>query len=256
MTDYTASLGFGLSLQFTPQDGGVGDGVAVDLDNSLKVTPPNKNAPLIKFTPLDGAMAGVEQGVPGKIEITECSMQFAYTTTRYQALHALLRRKGLFTLTMNDGMIYSAGSSGTGWAYMTKIGQSEVNDSSLQMIDCTFSVPGGWTPTAGNIANETKALTAGTATIDLTASPYSASGKHVQAITFKATSTNANTITIAKGASNGYAGLGASFSLTLDPGQQMTVYPISTAAAVGGTNKTLDLTGTLTQSVQVSILTV
>jgi hypothetical protein len=249
MTDYSASLGFGVALSFTPASG-TGSGVAVALDNILDLTPPNRNAPLVKFTPLDGTQAGNEQVAAGKKEVTECSLKCGYSAARYAALEALYRIAGTYVLTLNDGSILTAASS-----VMTKIAIDPINDSNIQTISMTFSVPAGWTTAAGTVTNLTQALSAGAATLDLTASPVSGTGKHVMAITFEALATNANPITIAKGASSGFAGFGATFSVVVAPGQQVTIYAAPSAAAIGSGNKALDLTGILAQSVLVSVLT-
>jgi hypothetical protein len=249
MTNYAASLGFGLSLAFTPSSG-AGSGVAVALDNILDLTPPNRNAPLVKFTPLDGSEAGNEQVAAGKKEVTECSLKTGYSAARYAALEALYRIAGTYVLTLNDGSIITATNS-----VMTKIAIDPINDSNIQTISMTFSVPAGWTTVAGAVADLTQAMTLGAATVDLTASPVSGSGKHVAAITFLAPATNANPITVSKGITSGFVGLGSTFSLILAPGQQATVYPAPSAAVIGGSNKALDLAGTGSQSLQMSVLT-
>lgn len=54
--------------------------------------------------------------------------------------------------------------------------------------------------------------------------------------------TNTNTITIAKGAANGYTGFGSAFSVTVPVGGHYTFYNKSGGVAVDGTHKTFDIT--------------
>lgn len=99
-----------------------------------------------------------------------------------------------------------------------------------------------------------QALSSGTASIDLTSLTglngvsVSLSGLKPRAILFENPAANANSITIAKGASNGYTGLGSSFSITLQPGQKAFFLLDSSGTAVSGSVKTLDLSGTGSQS--------
>ena len=94
-------------------------------------------------------------------------------------------------------------------------------------------------------------LSSGTATVDLSASPFSGTGKTVKAVTFRAPSTNAGPVTVAKGATNGYAGLGATFSVVVAAGEQITVAG-SGVSAIGSGNKTLDLSGTGTDALAIA----
>jgi hypothetical protein len=245
-----ASLGFGVALAFTPASG-VGVGVAVALDAIMEVTPPGRNSPPVMWTPLDGTQAGMEQAVAGEVKVTESSLKCAYTAARYAILEALNRIAGTYVLTLNDGRILTGINT-----VMTKITQSQITGTALQAIEMTFSVPGGWTSTGGIVSDLTATMTAGAVTVDLTAAPTTGTGKKVQAITFLALATNANQITIAKGASSGCDNLGAHFSVTLAPGQQTTVYMDTAATAISSSNKNLDVSGTLAQAVQMHILTV
>ena len=103
------------------------------------------------------------------------------------------------------------------------------------------------------------ALTAGAATIDLTALTAwgtngvteDCSGLKLQILQLKATSANANPITITKGASNGYEAFGADWSLALSGGQEATLYGNDKTPDVAAGAKTIDLAGTLVQSILV-----
>jgi hypothetical protein len=102
-------------------------------------------------------------------------------------------------------------------------------------------------------------MTAGAGTIDMTAlalqdASITITGLKPRGVLFTALAANAGTITIAKGASNGYDGLGAAFSIALEPGMSMAVYFSTQGNAVSGTNKTLDLSGTLTDGLTYGII--
>ena len=104
-----------------------------------------------------------------------------------------------------------------------------------------------------------KALSTGTATVDLTSltgslgEAVTLTGLKVQAVIFKNPSTNANSISIAEGASNGYELLGNAFSITLPPGSQVCVYIPEGAPDVGSSAKTWDLAGTGSQELLIGI---
>jgi len=102
-------------------------------------------------------------------------------------------------------------------------------------------------------------MTAGAATVDLT-NLTDVRGRAVnlnalkpRSIKIKALDANAGAVTIAKGASNGYTGFGSNFSLTLPAGGEVELYFGSAGTAVSGTVKTLDLSGTGTDGVQISL---
>lgn len=127
-------------------------------------------------------------------------------------------------------------------------------------MNTSASLNAGTTPSVTAFAGFNKALSAGTASIDLTAltgtngATVNLNGLRVVAIKFKAKGNNTGALTIAKGATNGYTGLGASFSITLPIGGETVFYGVAGAAAVSGTLKVFDLTGTGTDSVDVEII--
>lgn len=122
------------------------------------------------------------------------------------------------------------------------------------------SLSGSTTPPATLHAAFEKALVAGVATIDLTALvgtngiAVDGTGLRVQVLRVRAKSTNANPITIGKGAANGYTGLGATYSEALAPGAENLHYVNDAGSDIGGTNKNLDLAGTLAQVLEVEIV--
>jgi len=114
-------------------------------------------------------------------------------------------------------------------------------------------------PVTTQVSSEV-ALVSGAKTLDLTAlvgtnsGAISFSGLKVQLAKFKNKSTNANTITLTIGASNGYALLGAGWEITLQPGQEATFFLNEQAPDVGGSAKTIDVTGTGSQVLQMQLV--
>lgn len=110
------------------------------------------------------------------------------------------------------------------------------------------SLSSSTTPPITKVAAFTKALVAGAATIDLTAlvgtagAAVDGTGLKVQAVKVQNPSTNTNTLVIKEGASNGYHLMGASFQITLQPGEEFIWRGIDKAPDVAGSAKTIDLT--------------
>lgn len=115
------------------------------------------------------------------------------------------------------------------------------------------------TPAVSEAGFCTQALSGGAATIDLTSLTTSRgramnfTGVKIRTFRAKNPSTNTGTITIAKGASNGYTGFGSSFSIALKPGEEMSFYDGGNGVAVSSTVKTLDLAGTGSESLQFAV---
>lgn len=126
-------------------------------------------------------------------------------------------------------------------------------------MDTAQSLDAGSDPAVTEGGLCTKAMTAGAATLDLTAlvdvrgRTFSLSGLKVVSVKIVALAANAGPVTISKGASNGYTGFGSAYSETLPAGAEVTRYLGSSGTAVSGTVKTLDLAGTGTDGVQISI---
>ncbi len=106
-------------------------------------------------------------------------------------------------------------------------------------------------------------MSGGTGTIDLTALPGQTvdetvvgTGLKVQVLKFKNKSTNANSITVAKGASSGYGinAAGTTWSIPISPGQSVTILGNDASPDIAGGAKTIDVTGTLSQVLQVQIV--
>jgi len=104
-------------------------------------------------------------------------------------------------------------------------------------------------------SSDSIALVAGAKTIDLTAlvgtngAAVDGTGLKVQWVYMENPSTNANNMTFVKGASNGYELFAdAAWKVTLKPGQSFAAILYNTSPAVGPSAKTIDVTGTTTQS--------
>ena len=137
------------------------------------------------------------------------------------------------------------------------------NNTLYDGFDDSASLTSATTPNVTLAALAEITLTAGAATIDLTSvSDVNGVTKNfnalkIRCIKFRAKSTAIHAFTIAKGASNGFTGLGASFSVTLPAnaagGAWVSFYDAGGGTAVSGTVKTLDISGTGTDVLQVAI---
>lgn len=125
-------------------------------------------------------------------------------------------------------------------------------------FDSSSVVNGTSTVPATKCAYFTGALAAGAKTIDLTAlastngAVISGSGLKVQA--FKVKNLGANAMTFTDGASNGYELAGDGWKLILASGQYAMIYGNDAAPDIDGTHKTIDVSGTGTQTFECSIV--
>ena len=142
----------------------------------------------------------------------------------------------------------------------TNVPAASVKEVTHTLFNTTKTLNGASTPPVTLHAAFEKALSGGAATIDLTALvgtnnlAVDGTGLRVQVLRVRNPATNANPITIGKGASNGYAGLGASFSLALAAGAEAVILGNDAGSDIGSGNKTLDLAGTGSQALQVEIV--
>ena len=117
-------------------------------------------------------------------------------------------------------------------------------------LNTTATLGAATTPPAAKVAGFLLDLVAGAATIDLRAlsatngTILDGNGLKVQAVKFRNKSTNANDITLAVGAANGYELLGAGWTLTLKPGDEALFYKKDTGPDIDATHKIIDVTGT------------
>lgn len=152
------------------------------------------------------------------------------------------------TLTTSEVPVVAATHMTAGQKIVSTLGQS------------LGGLVAGSTPPCYSRAGADLAMSGGTATLDLTAAiglngaTVSGATKRVQFAKFAAPAANNLAVTIAQGASNGYDGFGADFSITLEPGAEV-LYMLNTAGAViGGANKILDITGTTTDAISYEII--
>lgn len=118
-------------------------------------------------------------------------------------------------------------------------------------------INGSTNPSADAVTAFETTLSSGSATIDLTSVPattgtQSMSGKSLRTLFLKADSENAGVISIQAGGTNGYPLFGSSGKITLSPGDSLGLR-ISTDSDVDGTHKTIGLSGTGTDSIQVQM---
>jgi hypothetical protein len=116
------------------------------------------------------------------------------------------------------------------------------------------------TPAVSAHAASEVSLTAGAATLDLSALTgangveVDLSAKAVKFAKFMADAENEDAITITPAVSDGYELLGSSFSVTLEPGQEIMLKLADSAPTVGASAKDLALAGTGTDKLSYSIV--
>lgn len=124
----------------------------------------------------------------------------------------------------------------------------------------SFTLNSGSSPAVSKMAAFELSMTDGAATIDMQAltgalnSVVDGTGLKVQAVKFTNKATNANTITIAEGASNGYELLGGSFTFTLPVGGSALFYLPEGTPDIGASTSEIDISGTGTQTLQVTMV--
>ena len=129
-----------------------------------------------------------------------------------------------------------------------------------ETITATTTLNSGTTPPVSKKSFGTLTLSSGAGTIDLTSLPdqngtagaVTFDSLRLATVFLRNKSTNANPITIAKGASNGCTSLGSAFSITLQVGESMELLAQNLAAVVDSTHKTLDVSGTGSQVLEFS----
>jgi hypothetical protein len=110
------------------------------------------------------------------------------------------------------------------------------------------------TPPVTKVSSFLAALTAGAKTIDLrtlTAAggvALDGNGLKVQCVKINNPSTNTGALTVVPGASNGYNLFGATSKLVLNPGEYIEWVGYDALPDIDATHKTIDLTGTGTES--------
>lgn len=114
------------------------------------------------------------------------------------------------------------------------------------------------TPDVEYCVVKTIALTAGAYTIDLSSmtgtngAAVVGTGKKIRLL--RITNNGANAMTFAKGASNGHTGLGSAFSATIPVGGTAAWILADGGVAIGSGDKTIDVSGTGTQTFSMTLV--
>lgn len=122
----------------------------------------------------------------------------------------------------------------------------------------------GSTPAVSATASFLVTLSSGAATIDLTAltglnsATVNGTNLQVRAIKFRSPSSNANVITVKKGASNGYqigmADGANAFNVSIPPGGDFSCYLAANGVVISSSAKTLDVSGTGSQTLECQVV--
>ncbi len=124
--------------------------------------------------------------------------------------------------------------------------------------DTDVTLIAGSSPPGTICAYFLQALTAGTATIDLTAltgtndGAIDGTGLKVQVLKMK--NLGANVMSITFGAANPYNLVGSDFKITLAQDQEVTIYGNDATPDIAAGAKNMDLAGTTTQTAEISIV--
>lgn len=131
-------------------------------------------------------------------------------------------------------------------------------------LDSERTLNSGSTPDAEDAAFFRITISGGVGSVDFTALAHqldtgvsvtkTATGKKLRGFKLKAGSANAANITVAKGASNGYAPLGTTFSRIIAPDGEDDAYLGTAGNTIDSSNKTWDLTGTNGDYVDVGVV--
>jgi hypothetical protein len=134
-TQYDGVLGSSLSFTFTPTTGTPFGSAQAQVQEA---TPPEAKVDAIKYTPISGSNAGIEQFVLGKFPSAEHKIKATYQKTAHEAaLTALAAKvKGSLVVTYVDGLVETyAGSALTGLQMSASNADNEITD------DLTFTCP-------------------------------------------------------------------------------------------------------------------
>jgi hypothetical protein len=127
-------------------------------------------------------------------------------------------------------------------------------------LNKTASLTGATTPPVTKHAANELTLSSGAGTLDLRAlvgtngGAVDGNGLKVQCIKFVNKSTNANSMTIGEGASDGYELCGNAWSVTLAPGQEFLFYGNDATPDIGAAAKDIDIAGTGSQVLQYQVV--
>lgn len=249
--NYQGIPGSGASINVTTL---AGAGTLVPLQGITSYQPPGRVYNKATYTPMSGSLSGKQQAILCSEQAATIDLSWAYEALRMADMDAICGVNGCaIVLALPDGAAF-IGAGG-----IEKHAIQKVADGKIIEADVTISLNAGWSfnPAAGykSLAFN-QALAAGVATLNLAAIPalpaaYDGTGKRVLAMVLTNPATNANSITVEVGATNGYAGFGAAFSVTVEPGKSVTV---NAGAAIASGSRTLDLSGTGTQALSIGLM--
>jgi hypothetical protein len=240
-TNYDGIFGTGFSFTFTPTTGTPFGSAQAQVEEAN--TPP-VTIDTAKYTPISGSNSGIEQFAMGRYPVQEYKIKVTYAASEHAAALTCqaAKIKGTLACTYGDGSTESYANAG-----LTSVMAGPNTASGLRTAELTFTCPVPPTFSAGTtikVVQTTQALTAGAATIDFTASPYSGGTSTLIRLFLMNPVSNANDMTVVKGTTNGYTGFGSALSITLKPGQSVQ---LQSSTALSGSVKTLDVSGTGTQ---------
>lgn len=134
----------------------------------------------------------------------------------------------------------------------------------INQMNVSATLTASTTPPVTKYSAFSVALSSGTGSIDLTSLPdnngvaaaVTFSGLKPQVVKLRNKSTNANSIKVAVGASNGYDGFGSDFAVTLQPGDELLWKGNDNSGVtdVASGKRTFDLTGTGSQVLEVELI--
>ncbi len=131
------------------------------------------------------------------------------------------------------------------------------NTTTFAPQDEAVTLNAGTSPAVTKHSVFTQAMTAGAVTINLAALPgenadETVVGTGLKVALWKITNpaTNANAITVTKGASSGSTLFGASWTFTLQPGETISGNKDGAAPTIGSGDRNIDVTGTASQTIQ------
>lgn len=133
------------------------------------------------------------------------------------------------------------------------------NTVTLNLLNTSTALGAATTPAVTKDVCFNLTLSSGLGSIDLTALPdpdlgtVDFTGLRVQQMLLFNPTTNANDISVAKGASNGYTGLGSAYGETLAPGGYSVRCTNDRAPDIDSSHRILDVTGTGAQVLKVQI---
>lgn len=251
--DFDGSYGSGLTLSVTTPGGSPTE---VPIHGIENLEFPDRVHKKDTYTPISGSRAGSEQMVLCSEESAEIRCSLTYEKDHQIAMDDIAGVNGCtIALVLADGLTVA----GTGGIQVISI--TRIEDSRHIVADVNIALNAGWTMTdAGDtviVAEYTITLAAGSATIDLTAcgagGASDLSGNYISRLRIENPSTNSNDIQVAEGASNGYDPTnGDNFDITISPDTTLDSQ-WSSGDEIDASAKTLDVTGTGTETLNVYI---